>query len=317
MKKNSYFILLLSIFVTAISCEKEITIDLPNNNKKVVVEGNIEIGKPPLIQLTRTGNVFETIDLTNFDKFLITDATVYVNNIQLDKICSSALPDSLLQEVSEITGIPVDLLASIDYCIYTSANPLLIGETETIYELKFEYEGNTIRANTYIPTPIKLDSVWFEYYANEDSLGYIRAQLTDPTALGNAYRWFAKRINKYPNGEVKDPYFIAPFGSSFEDEFFNGTTFELGYLRGLQPNSSKPDDLNEERFLFKIGDTVVVKYCAITPETYKFFRTFENQIGNTGSPFASPTNIASNIEGGLGIWAGYGAAYDTVIVKAY
>ena len=299
------------------SCEKEITIDLPANIAKVVVEGTIEIGKPPLVQLTKTSNVFETIDLTNFDKILINDANVFVNDILLEKICSSAIPDSLLESVSELTGIPIALLTSIDYCVYTSTNPLLIGQAEGIYNLRVEYKEEVITASTHIPAPIPLDSAWFEYYANRDSLGYIRAQLTDPNALGNAYRWFSKRINKYASGIVKDPYFIAPFGSSFNDEFFNGTTFELGYLRGLEPNSNKPDDLNDEKFLYKIGDTVVVKYCSIPLESYKFFRTFENQIGNTGSPFASPTNIVSNVEGGLGIWTGYGATYDTVFVNAY
>jgi hypothetical protein len=35
-----------------------------------------------------------------------------------------------------------------------------------------------------------------------------------------------------------------------------------------------------------------------------------------GSPFSSPGNLPSNIQGdGVGIWAGYGIYYDTVICQ--
>src|SRR5688572_23112344 len=40
------------------SCEKEITVDLPITDPKVVVEGTIETGEPPFVLLTRTQSYF-------------------------------------------------------------------------------------------------------------------------------------------------------------------------------------------------------------------------------------------------------------------
>ena len=44
-------------------------------------------------------------------------------------------------------------------------------------------------------------------------------------------------------------------------------------------------------------------------KSYKFWRSLERQGGTNGNPFAEPMNLVSNINGGLGIWAGYGTAY--------
>ena len=45
--------------LTLIACEKEITVDLPRTDPKIVVEGTIETGRPPLVLLTRTQNYFD------------------------------------------------------------------------------------------------------------------------------------------------------------------------------------------------------------------------------------------------------------------
>ena len=41
----------------------------------------------------------------------------------------------------------------------------------------------------------------------------------------------------------------------------------------------------------------------------QFWRGVVRQVGTNGNPFAEPMNLVSNINGGLGIWTGYGAAY--------
>jgi hypothetical protein len=150
----------------------------------------------------------------------------------------------------------------------------------------------------------------------KDSLGFIWAHLTDPDTIGNCYRWFAQRINHYPGtNEMKDPYFIAPIGSTTEDKFFNGKSFDFGYNRGNLPNSDKDDDNNDERFYFKRGDTVVVRFTTIDRANFEFWRNQETQVSNNGNPFSNPQPIKSNINGGLGVWGAYGVSYDTVIAK--
>ena len=49
---------------------------------------------------------------------------------------------------------------------------------------------------------------------------------------------------------------------------------------------------------------------------FDFFEKKYNQMYTAGNPFATPTNIPSNIEGGaLGIWAGFSPWTDTLICQ--
>ena len=176
------------------------------------------------------------------------------------------------------------------------------------YDLNIEWEGGTYTSSTRIPELIPLDSVWFKREGNPE-LGFIWAHLTEPDTAGNAYRWWAQRINVNSEGQPKDAAFVPPLGSAFDDRFINGKSFDFVYGRG----PSAPDDPPEEGGFFKLGDTIVVKFSTCDQGVFQFLRTFEAEAGNNGNPFASPSPIRSNMEGGaLGIWAGYGSVLDTV-----
>jgi hypothetical protein len=78
----------------------------------------------------------------------------------------------------------------------------------------------------------------------------------------------------------------------------------------------KADTIDRETFgYFYKGDTVVVKWSSIDKKTYEFWNTLEFSYGTTGNPFSSPVEVNGNISNGaLGVWAGYGNAFDTLII---
>ncbi|MCB0761686.1 MAG: DUF4249 family protein [Flavobacteriales bacterium] len=320
MNNRLLILVIFGLLAMLSACTKEVEIELPPVESKLVVEGSIEQGQPPIIIITRTQGYFEPTDLATLESIFVKGATVTItgggNTVELDEICTSDLPEELLPLIEEATGLSVELLASLDICAYSTLNPLMVGQVNTVYDLVIEVEDEVLTSRTKINNLVQLDSVWFEPAA--DSLGFAWAILTDPDTAGNAYRWFAKRINRYPEwsenaGEQKDLTYIAPLGSSYDDEFFNGLSFKFAYYRGDLPNSTKEDDRNIERGFFKVGDTIAVRGCVIDRDAYNFFSTFEVQAGNSGSPLAVPANVRSNINGGLGVWVGYGAVYDTII----
>ena len=314
-------LILLPLVVLGLSaCEKEITVDLPKTEQKLVVEGTIEPGQPPIVLLTRTESYFDPLDASTFSNLFVRNAVVTVSDgittLPLSQLCSSAIPDSLIDEVAELTGLDPDLLAAADICLYSTLDPALFGVVGRTYHLDIQAEGKSLSSSTTIPNPVPLDSLWFrldETIDDNDSLGYIWTRLTDPDTVGNNYRWSARRISTYDDGSVKDASFIAPLGSTFNDDFFNGLSFDFFALRGSSPFSTADDDDNEERNYFKREDTVVVKFISLGAAEYEFYRTFESNVLNSGDLFASPANVRSNIQGGLGVWAGLGVAYDTLV----
>lgn len=310
-----------------LSCEKEITVDLPTAEPKIVVEGFIFQDQPPFLMLTWSQGYFDPTNLETLQNMFVHDAnvTIQVDNqsYSLVEVCTSDLSEEELELASVALGIPAEDLVSLNLCVYTTL--LIEGEEGKVYSLDITHGDHHVMGQTKLPELVYLDTLYFDIVSSlpDDSLGFIYGNISDPDTIGNAYRWFAKRINHYPGwvedeelrGEQKDFGYIAPIGSVFDDEFFNGLTFEFAYYRGTSPNSDKFDDLNGERGYFKRGDTIAVRGCTIDRNAYKFIYSFESQVSNQGSPFAVPFNLESNVEGGLGAFIGYGAIYDTVICQ--
>ena len=305
-----------------VACEKEITVELPDVPQRLVVEGVIEPGLPPYVILTRTQSYFDPLDADAIASSFVRGALVTVDNgdgpVALTQLCSSELPDSLLALFSELTGIDPALVGYTDICVYTTANTAVRGEIGRTYQLRVEAEGKLLTSTTTIPNPVPLDSVWFKLALerpNDDSLGYAWAHLTDPDTLGNHYRWSARRISHRSDGSTEDPTYISPLGSTYSDKYVNGLSFDVSFIRGRQFYSDQPEDSNEETGYFKVGDTIAVKFVSIGFNEHEFYTSYDENVGSQGDLFGTPVNARTNINGGLGIWAGWGVYADTIICQ--
>jgi hypothetical protein len=298
MKKRTQILLgMLSVFTFSFyGCEKNVTVEIPQAEELIVVEGYIETGTPPILLLTKSLPFFGEINVNNILQNSVLGATVIIDN------------GTIIDTLDQIPG----------YGVYTTSQ--FVGEIGKTYKLTVLAEGKTLTSVTSIPNPVPLDSTWWKVDGQRDSLGFLWGHLTDPDTLNNCYRFFAKRINKYTYGanigEVKDSIFYPPVGGSvFEDRYINGRSFDLSFPRGKSSTSDKEDDKNVESFFFKRGDTIVVKFCAIDRAHFEFWRTEESQVSSNGNPFGSPQPVHTNITGGLGIWGGYSTTFDTVIAQ--
>jgi hypothetical protein len=273
------------------SCEREIDIALDEQESKIVVEGLIEPGMPPRVLVSKNRGFFNDFPsdfLALLDTFIIQDATV---QIEVDGVTHS------LQFVLNPLAYP--------YAYYTSNS--LLGEVGKTYTLKVEAMGKSVRAVTTIPPPVALDSMYFDlnvFNADEDSLGFLFAMYTDPDTLGNAYRLYAKR-----NSETE--YFPVE-GAIANDQFINGRTVTFFSQQSTKPFAAQ-DTFIEQNYFYRLGDTIMVKFCHMGQRPFEFYNTFEAATGTNGNPFASPILIKSNIEGGLGVWCGQSFYLDTLI----
>jgi hypothetical protein len=300
IKMKLFFLIGISALTLLISCEEDVNLSVTGGSPKIVIEGSIESGNTAEVILTHNSPLTQAV---NFSTILVTNAKVYVSNgvitdtLRLDTLLTTSVP--FLYKGKTIVGVP--------------------GQT---YNLTVIVDGKTYTSHTYIPTPVPLDSVWWKADPPQDSLGFAWAHLSDPPSPGNAYRWFAKRPTKFSIiagvPTILNRRYLAPFGSTFDDKFINGKSFDFSYYRPDDPTETSYN-LNEpknEIGYYKKTDTIYIKFCSIDYNTYQFYTTYEAELQNNGNPFASPVSILSNINGGaLGIWAGYGATYDTIFPK--
>ncbi len=303
MKKlsSAFIYILISVFILNISCSRDIAIDIPQVDTKLVVEGHIEQGQVGYVHITKNAPYFSDFDSTDLSRYIVQDAVVTLTD--------GSYIDTL-HFVIDLNNYPYFPL------VYKGTN--LYGEVGKTYTLTVTEGNRTVTATTTIPHPVPLDSAWFKgEAARGDTLGFLWGHLTDPAAEQNFYRYMTKRLSHHADGSIKDPDFTTSFVSVFDDKVVNGLGFDYDIDRGRHPTTmaTAPEDTNEERGFFKRGDTVVYKLCSIDKGQYDFWRTFELSAGSNGDPFATPVLIQSNVIGGFGIFGGYGASYDTVICR--
>lgn len=301
-----------------VSCNQIIEVDLPTPENSIVVEGYIENGVPPYVLLTRNTPFFGGLSLNDISQYFVNGAFIQVYNetdtIQLIELCLQDLPANVQAQAAAAFGFNFeDSTAEIpNICIYTVPNfasyylgdtaGVFVGRFKTAYNLLVEVEGQTLTASTYIPSELNFTlSIRPHDDPTKDSLVSVQVTYTDPDTSGNFLRYFTKRN--------EESFYTALSGSVYDDNVIGGQTVTLPVERGV-PSNAKVD--RETYGYFWKGDTVQVKFSAISKSHYDFWRTLENDGGD--SPFSSPIKIKTNINGGLGIWGGYGSHTETIIV---
>lgn len=290
--KSKLSLLFFSLIVLLMtSCEREIDIDLPNSENLIVVEGSIEVGKAPIVLVTRNRGFFKDFptDLEAYiEEFVITDAVVEVS-------------DGTFSETLQFTINP----NAYPFVYYTGSS--MIGQIGKSYTITINAENQQVRGLTQIAPPVPIDSAWFGFNpfdVNEDSLGVVYVSLMDPDTFGNAYRLFSKRNSEFA--------FYPVGGSAFDDQFVNNQRVTFFAGRSEQPFATS-DTFIPKQFFYQLGDTIFLKLASIGRKEYDFYSTLDAAINSNGNPFASPVIVKSNIEGGLGIWVGMSVSYDTLI----
>lgn len=296
-----YWLSIIAITLIAFSaCEKEVDIKLNDaSSGKLVIEGGIENNTPPFVILTRSIGYFGSFDLNTLQSSYVHNAKVTVND--------GTTIYTLREYEIDTSGNNKFYFYSID----TSQSSFLLGRFETTYTLTVEVDGAVYTGTTKIPTPTSLDSVISFYPESREGIADIgpdarllKIYFKDPDTPGNFVRYYTAL-----NG---GPFFPAQ-SSVFSDEIINGVTFNAEFPLGEPYYSTKSFDSLGIAF---VGDTIQLRWSAIDKQVYDFWSQYEYSLVTLGNPFASPIRVKSNMNNGaLGVWAGYGSIYTTVILK--
>jgi len=285
---RNIILITLSAFVFT-SCEKEIKLNLPEQTRKLVVEGYIENNQYPMVILTKSSSYFDPIDSAALYGSIVTDAVVKVS----DGITTEQL------SLSTVSMFP--------YLAYVGSQ--IKGEVGKTYSLSIDWQGTNYSAITSIQKTAKWDSLKFKLNPGDDSLGNVYGYATDDGTVYNYYRVFTKILHV-------DADFVPIYGSVWDDKFFNGQTLIAQLYHGQASNIVSPDANNKRDMYYLLGDSVITKLSTMDYQSFTFWKAAEAEIFSGGNPFSSTTSVPTNIVGGaLGCWTGYGSTYDTIVCK--
>lgn len=282
---------LVALLFVVVSCEKNIDFNLKAADPLLTVDAQIENDQAPVVVLTKSFSYYQALTPQLLSNSFVHDAEVYMSNgTQTHRLREYSVP--LAPGLSAFYyGIDSSSLATA-----------FSGATGTTYSLRIVSEGKEYNASTNIPPQLYFpDSLWFRVAPQNPDTSkrvlYMRA--TDPAGRGNYNRYFTRKNS--------EPFYA---GIVFNDQVTDGTTYTILLPQGFNRNNPP----TEEENFFTRGDTVTVKFSAIDKATYSFWNTWEFAQQSIGNPFAQPNKVLGNISNGaLGVFAGYGSAYQTLI----
>ncbi len=267
--KNFIYIILASFAFTA--CEKIVEVDLPAEDPKLVIEGQITSAK----------------DLW---KVRLTSSQAYFNQDE---------PESIANATVRIVGTDGQdvVLTHSDTGMFVSADSLIcvVGES---YTLTVDYDGKTYEATEKLANAFPLDTI-ASYFLPENngfipSGYYVFVQGKENPETGDYYQFKA-----YRNDTLQSPQLDSDeLGSvSYLNENFDSRNILAELALGKTPRPFP--------FLVEPGDTVRIEQFAISRAYYQFILDLEAQRGRSGTPFdpppANPNNNLSN--GALGYFS--------------
>ncbi|MBE9467641.1 MAG: DUF4249 domain-containing protein [Bacteroidetes bacterium] len=304
MQKKKIFILLIFILI---SCTKEISIDLPKKEPKLIVNSFfIPFTTPnPKSFNVKVNQSSPLLDTTTMKA--ITDATVIISS-----------------------GNQIDTMKYNDSSDYYDFSDFTFPETGKNYELKIIKSGfKTVTSNDLVPNRVEMTSYEINPIAGTNDCGDIYSEITinfcDPANEKNFYEMeisdeISYQIFSNDNIITSESYYpsLLSFDAEnpeyllFNDSYINGEKHQLRIFY-YPPQYIDPDG----RY---IDNQVVFLHFRSVSENYYKYKTsllqhLYRQQGDILYGTGEPVNVFSNIENGYGIFAGYQEDTETILIK--
>lgn len=289
MKNHIIYTLFALILILAFACEKVIEVGLPDIEKKLVIEGEINSNFPAIVILSYNMNYFDIIDSSSLSQMYITDSSALV------VVSDGTVNDTLT--VKAITKFPFQAFVG----------NRLLGQEGKTYTLNITYQEKNYHSSTSIPTSVPLSQVWFEPRPGKDSIGTIHFNFLDDGTEQNYYSVTSLVIGKHWW------YYQSFFGQSvFDDRFFNGDTTNIQISKGTESNDFYQLDLETQEewdsvVFFAVGESVSLRLATMDRDFYLWWNSLMRSEFTGGNPYSNPSSVLTNIEGdpALGVWGGY------------
>ncbi len=312
MTKRWWIIGLLGL---AAACERPYPIEVDVQTSGLTVEGYIENGLPPLVMISRSVNYYDTLSPQKLANLFVGGAEVIIeddrgNRRRLDAVTKADITPSMFFMLGAyLSGdwLPL-MLISDSLVFYTTKDGGFRGEVGRRYTLEVRVGADTLRARTQILPPPRIDSMRHRFdtlAATGEVMATMMAFLRDPEGPNYYKQWV--RVGT-------EPFYPTAGASVFDDASYDGRELWFAFNPGHSAYHSPTDSFDLKSFFFRPGDTVTLKAASIDRPAYVFYRNLEFHLRNRDNFNATPIYIPSNVEGGRGLFVGFGAIYRTYII---
>lgn len=278
-KRVGLWALLPLLLLTACNLEQEVDLKLPAYEPQIVVECYLRPGQPFILSLLRSVSYFAPVQVN------------YVKNAEV------TITHNGKTERLQLIGIPLSFAGTEfalqspilgDSLFFYASTELVPAEYDTEFLLEVTgANGEKLSAVTRILRPVPIDTL--EYKFNDDSLAFLLTKFQDNPDEKN---WYRRVLHKSSiNNDAEQDFTI-------NDDISNGQQITFGTA-----------------YEYEEGDTLIATLYHITEDYYRFRETIEAAFTANLSPFGQPAGIASNIQGGIGIFTGLSFDRREVVIE--
>ena len=297
-------ILISVILITLFSCTKEFKIKV-DDEVKIVANSIFKQGEIIEVDILESLKTTGEIDIKE-----LSTATVelYENGIFVENLGYSKLP-------SDVIG---------------KFRSTLIPTTGNNYSIKINHPvlGKASSSNSILPTNVVVSSesaywsTWGEN--NQTSVRYhFSFIIEDPTPddyyfltisvpilkwdeMSETYEYFAEQYTQIASGDIPKAIPYVQNGFIFNDDLFNGSNYKISGTATTYVNPFG-DFLTNDVYaedLKKDTTKLNINLYHLSNEAYNYYSSHATQLKNENDIYSEPSLVYSNIEGGVGIFAG-------------
>ncbi|MBN2610497.1 MAG: DUF4249 domain-containing protein [Bacteroidales bacterium] len=308
-----FFLFTGVVFVS--SCVKVLDYDIPEDEKKIVVNGIISTYNPATIYVNKSLHVLDRLEIKPIDSAIV---RIYENDILVTEIVEGTKGGYF----SDFTGsfgnkyllevmVPGMKTASAT-CILPE--PVLIEKVDTSSELQeffeygYYYQIYMLKSIIAITDPETIEN----FYELEGTLLY-----KEPVYYSDMDTFYITGYRKAISNSIirsKDPVFEYTImgdqvlSNQNENEFIIGNKllFSDQLINGMKYNLN----VSFSSFLFNANDVttdsmrLVIRLKSVTKDYFTYMQLLERHLQARNDPFSERAQVNTNIENGLGILAG-------------
>ncbi len=281
------------VIIQHLSCTKPYSIKFSDIKKRIVVHSLFSPASIIKIKLTEEAAMDENLPNGNFK--IIENALIVL--FEDNKLIDTAYYDK-------------------NGYYYTKTKP----QVNRSYKIVVTAEGyDKVTAEDKIPEPVPIDSL-SKSDNNDDFFTYlVKVFFTDPENRENYYLfttyWYNLTYKDQSSAyyRIDDPVIGKWVSMDLRFPIFNDELLNKTHIFDMQIHAYGEN-------LYEIGAYYVVNLMSISRNMYLFMGSYNKQVYTTDDeniePFLDgliePSPIYSNVEGGLGIFAGYAVSKDSV-----
>lgn len=313
----SIYALILSFIVLGVACEKTIEIDLEDAKIKIVVNSLINPDSTIKVNITRSRHILDNAEISALtdasvklyeDETFIGDMThISGGNYQIDykpQIGKEYKVEVAHEKYDNVQGVTkvlpsipiimIDTVTSID----EYGNPIL--------NFKVNFSDPVDETNYYL---FKIRNTydyeeWDENLIIYDTL-YVGPDTTIIDEDHGGYVSFYRTEDLWINSDdlIIEEYMWSS-GVIFSDEIINGENYSFS------------GEINKWS-LYGSENNISFELHALSPETFKYYKSVNQHYDTSGDPFAEPVIVFTNIENGIGIFGGSTIYKDSIFIDGF